>query len=466
MKLERFTTTLLMTALLVGGLVIANLTAYSEPSTARSDGQRLSYIPADWQKTVVDIGTDITGQYGSLVVDVAQRPHISYYKRGGGFGNLMYAHWEVGHWVTTTSAIDYNQGIALGWFTSLTLDSAGYPQISYQGYATGSTSAKALKYAHWNGNKWTVAPPIDASNGAGQYTSIKVDGAGLPRVSYFAALSGDLRYAYFDGSQWNVEQVDTISGLGGYTGLALESGTGVPHIAYKDGTTNTVKHAYRTGASAWVKETVANLDNGEGGHISMKLDTNNRPHIAYYYNNGETSGSLRYIYATGFNAGTGLYTWSAPETVDSSGDPGRYCSLALTGSNGARISYYESSSRKLMYAARQGANNWSTDTVDAPAGADVGSYSSLALDYLGNPHIGYYDATNHALKYAKPNTAPPPFTETPTTGPAATYTPTPTKMPTQTGTPTITPTATVTPTPSNTPQAKVYLPVVMKAILR
>jgi hypothetical protein len=474
MKLERFTTTLLVTALLVGGLIIANLTAYSEPSAARPVAQRQSYIPATWEKTVVDAGTDITGQYDSLVLDVAQRPHISYYKRGGGFGNLMYAHWELGHWVTTTTAIDASQGIALGWFTSLTLDSAGRPQISYHGYATGSSTVKALKYAHWNGNKWTIDPPIDANNGAGQYTSIKVDANDRPRISYYAALSADLRYAYFDGSQWKTEVVDSIGDVGWYSSLALESGAGVPHIAYKDGTetkVNTVKHAYRIGANTWVTQTLVNLDTSDGGHISIKLDTNNLPHIAYYNNSSEGAGSLRYIYATAFNDQTHQYTWSTPEIVDAAGDPGRYCSLALAGGTSPRISYYENKSRKLMYAVRLGPNNWQTDTVDAPADADVGSYSSLALDNLGNPHISYYDATNHALKYAKPIAAPNPFTETPTSGPTSTYTPTPTGTPTQTNTPTMTltpsatPTATRTLTPSNTPRAKLYLPVLVKSIL-
>ena len=108
----------------------------------------------------------------------------------------------------------------------------------------------------------------------------------------------------------------------------------------------------------------------------------------------ETSGDLEYTYkdAAGWHF----------ETVDSTGDVGKWTSLALHTGNMARISYRDETNEKLKYATRTGVNSWTIEDVDTSTGA--GRYTSLVLDGSGYPHISYqlHDTGNFYddLKYA------------------------------------------------------------------
>jgi len=64
-------------------------------------------------------------------------------------------------------------------------------------------------------------------------TSIALDVAGSPHISYFDNTNQDLKYAAFDGSAWNIETVDSTGYVGEYPSLALDA-TGKPHISYRD----------------------------------------------------------------------------------------------------------------------------------------------------------------------------------------------------------------------------------------
>jgi hypothetical protein len=69
--------------------------------------------------------------------------------------------------------------------------------------------------------------------GIGQYTSLVLDAADHPHISYFDEAHYELRYAYFDGTRWLTETVDTGDYLtGAYTSLALDA-QGRPHISYR-----------------------------------------------------------------------------------------------------------------------------------------------------------------------------------------------------------------------------------------
>jgi hypothetical protein len=61
------------------------------------------------------------------------------------------------------------------------------------------------------------------------------------------------------------------------------------------------------------------------------------------------------------------------------------------------VSYHDLSNKQLKYAART-ARGWAVQIVDSSG--DVGRYNSLALDADGAPHIGYGDATRQAVQYA------------------------------------------------------------------
>lgn len=86
------------------------------------------------------------------------------------------------------------------------------------------------------------------------------------------------------------------------------------------------------------------------------------------------------------------------EVIDSNGNVGKYCSIAVDSNGCPHISYYDATQKCLKYARLIG-NRWVIKIVDTkvPVAADT----SIAVDSDGWPHISYYDAARNRLKYAR-----------------------------------------------------------------
>ncbi|CUS06283.1 exported protein of unknown function [Candidatus Promineifilum breve] len=264
-----------------------------------------------------------------------------------------------------------------GYHTSLALDAAGNPRISYS-----EVGGDDLKYAAWNGTSWDIAT-VDSAGDVGDYTSLALDSAGRPRISYHDFTNGDLKYAAWDGSSWVVETVDSAGVVGQFTSLALDA-TGRPRISYRHFNNGDLKYAAWNGSS-WDIETVDSAGD-VGPYTSLALDSAGRPRISYY---ALTNGDLKFAAWDGSN-------WNV-ETVDSAGHVGYYTSLALDSAGQPRISYQDVTNLDLKYAAWDGAS-WDIETVDSVG--FLGWDTSLALDAAGNPRISHHDASNSDLRYA------------------------------------------------------------------
>jgi PGF-pre-PGF domain-containing protein len=263
----------------------------------------------------------------------------------------------------------------VGWYTSLALDDAGNPRISYYDWTNSH-----LKYAQKNGTGW-INETVDTTNGTGEYSSLKLDNSGQPLISYFYS-TDNLKFAQKIGNNWTNVIVDS-GNVGRHTSLAIDD-AGNPRISYQEWNAGKLKYAQKTGNN-WTNETVDSSVN-VGAYSSLALDSAGNPNIGYY---DAKRGYLKYTVKIGGQ-------W-INQTVDNNLNVGSYTSLALNGSGNPSISYYDGFYKNLKYATKTG-SSWTIVIIDSYR--DVGKHTSLAFDNSENPHISYFDETNGHLKYA------------------------------------------------------------------
>jgi len=378
---------------LVGASASLALTSAGAPCIAYYDAYNrdlkfAQWTPGGWMRQVVD-GAGDAGAAVALALDRADRPHLAYYRENndGAGRSLRHARWIGAQWeITTVAALT-----STARFISIALDGADWPQISYY-----DTSAQDLHYIRWTGDAWEKIQ-VDRDGDVGAGSSLALDGDGHPHISYYVydTVRGALRYAAWDGiagHPWAIQVVDDVEDVGGYTSLALD-GAGRPVISYRDFTHGDLKLARGAavasaadGVAAWQIETV-DAEGDVGAFTSLALDGAAQPRILYY---DLSNNALRYAAWEGG-------VWNRRE-LDRAGRVGEYSALAFDAAGAPHISYQDSSREQLKYAA-QIAGTWYNEVVDPKAG--VGLYTSLALDEAGAAHISYQDGGEADLRYAR-----------------------------------------------------------------
>jgi len=292
-----------------------------------------------WSWTREDV--DISGKFTAIAVDAEGNIHVAY--AGDGGSSLKYAYRAAGAKTWYTMALEKQlQDFA----TNVTLDAQGNPRICY--------TPRELKYAQWNGQKWTIQQ-IAAGTGTVEYNcSVTLSPDGTPHVSWYHTRAAD--------------------------------GSNFLHLKYAtllDG--------------VWMAKTV-DFDGEDGKWNSLVLDANGRPQVIYSV---FPRGELKYAAWNGKE-----WQPQAGITPGSAASAGMGNSLVLDAQGQPEISFYETvveygaaSRGSLKFARRKGAG-WDVQTVDSvfQRGSWVGFRSTLLLDKQGLPHICYEDGGG--LKHA------------------------------------------------------------------
>jgi hypothetical protein len=309
------------------------------------------YGESGWHVNVVDsIGTGPV----SLALDASGTPNISYMT---GSGELRYALKIESEWNIQTVDSLGNVGL----WTSIALDSAQFPHISYF-----DESRADLKYTYRDELGWHIQR-VDSAGDVGMCTSIALDDNDSPHISYFDDSNNDLNYAFLASSGWHIETVDTSLDEVSNTSLALDQSNN-PHISYW--CNSSLKYAYRN-TSGWHIEYVDQAENTLSSR-SIALDSSDLPHISYFDFSG-LPGELKYAFKEGIewrietlDVLLDLYSARSCLVLTESGSPCIFCS------SGAMLyAYLEHSEWQFEYVGYL----WSSGS------------NSLALDAIGNPHI-------------------------------------------------------------------------------
>ncbi len=329
-----------------------------------------------WRWAVEDVDTSgANAQQTSIIADKDGNLHLAYNSAGG----LQYAFRSAAdsRWYKMT--LDQQLG---SFSTGITLDSNGNPGICYTpGY---------MKYAHWDGKKWSLQT-VDSGTGLIAYhCSIKYTTDDRPQISWYLEGSFILRYAALEEGVWKARTVEAGTESGKWNSLFLDQNN-LPHIAYSSFTGNELKYAYFDGKE-WVRTTLDTPDYGAGPRglgASLVLDSKGYPRISH-----QDLYSLKYVRFDG--------TKWVKEVIEKLPPMLQYgwrtfCSTQVLDHNGNPHISYESY-LGLKHAWWDG-ERWHTQVVKPPVGLWFFE-SSMTMGRNDDLYISFRDPADGALRVA------------------------------------------------------------------
>ena len=389
--------------------------------------QRLVYAfrtSTGWQTETIDVGSSSAFRSGTLALDAAGYPHISYYDYDNETFN--YARRTSSGWVIE----HFLEQVFVRSSTSITIDQSGNPHI-------GFVASNVLNYAHYADTGWVIEQ-IDT--GQIRAASIMLDNSDQPHISYIDLGKDEIKYARKLYGSWQIETVEfTAVDLDSLTSLALSS-TGVPHISYYDDDLKTLKVANRE-VGSWSSELVEDAA-GVGEFSSLVFDKSDTLHIAYHdaslkavkygrrtsagweiqivhltMGAGESFSMVldmadypHLVYDAGWYGNLAIrYTRKTTqgwiyETVDHSSWI-RQASIVLDSKESPHISFFNDQTAEFIYAWRS-ENGWITETVDT--NGHYRGINALAVNNQDEPRLAYFVETGFnqcSLRFASRTTS-------------------------------------------------------------
>jgi hypothetical protein len=272
-------------------------------------------------------------------------------------------------------------------WNSLVLDSANGPHVSFHDHFWGGLWYFEMKDGSNN------ITDVDRNGDVGECNALALDSRGNPWISYHDATNNAVKVARWipdtersvTGS-WKITTVAT--GGGGQTSIALDNAKN-PRISYYNGSEQLLKYAERNSQGIWNIETVADFHQGK--YSALALTSSGTPCIGYY---DEINQAVNYATRTR----TDPDAWNI-ETVEKGvtlGDDGGPMTLVLDSAGNARLTYYDTKGQRMSYAQQTGTGTWNVEKVDA---ARIGQYPSITLHPANNvPAISYLSEDSGATK--------------------------------------------------------------------
>jgi hypothetical protein len=352
-----------------------------------------------------------------------------------------------------------------GKYTSLKLNSSGYPVVSYYDETNGDLIVLACDDANCAGDESANISAPDTAGDIGLYTSLVLDQSSstctstpknCPVISYYEATYANLKVLHCTNNACSGSQSpqfpDQTDVVGLDTSIVLNS-SGYPIVSYYDVTDGDLNVLFCGNAICTSGNTVLPLDgcstcntNGDVGKwSSIGIGTSNLLRVAYFSvadnklklakcsstctsisnwtfssasttNEGQETSLAMYgdvAEVAGYSPAQtpyyGVYVWTNDlanrtplgGTLDTENE-GLYTSSAVYSGN-LEVVYYNQTTGDLDFSNCSISECSSGSKTRIDSTGDVGQYTSIAIDSSGYPVISYYDATNQTLKIAHCN---------------------------------------------------------------
>jgi cell division septation protein DedD len=390
-----------------------------------------SCIGGDESITSPDTGGAV-GDYSSLALDAGGNPVISYYDYTNADLKVLHCNDpNCGGGDDTIALVDADGDV--GKHASLVLDASGNPVISYYDLTNGDLKVLRCNDPDCSGGDEGMTAP-DSAGVVGVDTSLALDGAGNPVVSYQDGTNGDLKVLHCDDPNclWvgnSITSPDTAGVVGGESSLVLD-GAGNPVVSYYEDIdllhgNLKVLHCNDPNCSG-DDESITSPDTGGdvGKFTSLALDGAGNPVVSYY---DRENGDLKVLHCNDPNCAGGDESIISPDTGAS---VGTHNSLALDGAGNPVVSYYNATSGDLQVLHCSNANCSDVKPTPTPTDTPEPTLASTPTDSATVTPTSTPTASRTATE-----TATPTHSATPTQTPTHTSTPSPTATPTPSATP-------------------------------
>jgi hypothetical protein len=366
--------------------------AYQDLSYYGHDGLSMTeFTGGSWNYvSSYSVSQDISAgdaPYVALAMDNTGTPVVTYEDKGA--GDHAEAFKYAGTYWAMLGSIGLSNGSGSNWnglasYASLAISPADVPYITYR---DGNNANKATVMSY-NGTAWTVVGTPGISTGEVKFNNMGFDKAGDP-ICMFSDKKAVPAYGIvakeFTGGVWTAIGTNSAAMSGTYcyyVSMAIANDT--VYAAFQDSAYHmSVMKCAISSSATWVKVGPSNITGDTAAYISIAVDKNNVPYVAFSdYRKAQGLTVMKYIGGS----------WQILDTENISGGQVSYPSIQIDPTTNMPVVAY-SNYFGTIEAQAQKFNGTHWTHIGNPAGisTDWASAMSLAIDAKGNYYVAYQD---------------------------------------------------------------------------